>query len=105
MEIKETPLVQKKMDEEFNTLQKIVNQLEWCGYEAIGGPLINNIAFLKLKQMAKKDDLFKEGQLAAIQQCRDAIGSLDVFGLDRDDVWIEQKEAFAAISKVGEGMK
>lgn len=38
--------------DKFDTLQKIVDQLEWCKYEAIGGPLELNIAFLKLKQLA-----------------------------------------------------
>ena len=36
----------------FDTLQKIVAQLEWCGYECEAGSLNNNVAFLALKRMA-----------------------------------------------------
>jgi hypothetical protein len=36
----------------FNTLQKIVQQLQACQYECIGGPLQNNTAFISLKRMA-----------------------------------------------------
>lgn len=38
---------------EYKTLKEIVEQLEWCGYECQGGPLVNNIAFIALKEMAK----------------------------------------------------
>ena len=39
--------------DKYDSLQKIVNQLEGCHYECEGGFLINNIAFLKLKQLAE----------------------------------------------------
>ena len=39
--------------DKYDTLQKIVDQLEKCEYECEGGVLKMNIAFLKLKQMAK----------------------------------------------------
>lgn len=35
------------------SLKEIVEQLKSCGYECQGGPLENNIAFIKLKEMAK----------------------------------------------------
>ena len=38
--------------EEFDTLDKIVNQLESCNYECEAGPLKNNIAFISLKKMS-----------------------------------------------------
>jgi len=38
--------------EKYDTLQKIVDQLEICEYEGQGGFLKNNIAFMRLKQMA-----------------------------------------------------
>jgi len=38
--------------EKYDTLQKIVEQLEFCNYEAEGGFLKNNVAFLSLKRMA-----------------------------------------------------
>lgn len=38
-----------------DTLAKIVEQLEWCGYECEGGNLVNNVAFIALKQMAEKE--------------------------------------------------
>ncbi len=37
----------------YDTLQKIVDQLEMSDYECEGGFLKKNVAFLKLKQMAK----------------------------------------------------
>ena len=40
--------------DKYDTLQKIVNQLEFCNYENQVGRLIKNIAFLKLKQLAKE---------------------------------------------------
>ena len=48
----EGPTTEKKITE-FNTLQKIVSQLEWCGYECEAGSLNNNVAFLALKRMAE----------------------------------------------------
>ncbi len=38
----------------YDTLQKIVDQLARCDYEAIGGPLKNNVAFIALTRMAAK---------------------------------------------------
>jgi hypothetical protein len=38
--------------DKYDTLQKIVDQLESCNYENEGGCLKMNFAFLKLKQMA-----------------------------------------------------
>mgnify|MGYP003472905319 CR=1 FL=1 len=40
--------------DKYDTLQKIVDQLEFCNYEAEGGILKNNVAFLSLKRMASK---------------------------------------------------
>lgn len=40
--------------DKYDSLQKIVDQLESCNYEAEVGFLVNNIAFMKLKQLAKK---------------------------------------------------
>ena len=36
----------------FNTLQKIVDQLEWCNYECEAGTLKTNSAFIALKYIA-----------------------------------------------------
>lgn len=33
-------------------LLKIIEQLEWCGYECQGGPLEMNTAFIRLKEIA-----------------------------------------------------
>lgn len=38
--------------DKYDTLQKIVEQLEFCNYEAESGFLKNNVAFLSLKRMA-----------------------------------------------------
>lgn len=40
--------------EKYDTLQKIIDQLEFCNYETEGGFLKNNVAFLSLKRMAQK---------------------------------------------------
>ena len=40
--------------DKYDTLQKIVEQLEKCNYETEGGFLKNNVAFLSLKRMANK---------------------------------------------------
>ena len=40
--------------DKYDTLQKIVDQLESCNYENESGMLNNNIAFLMLKQIAVK---------------------------------------------------
>ena len=39
--------------DKFDTIKKIVEQLEVCNYECEGGYLKNNIAFLALKRMVK----------------------------------------------------
>lgn len=36
-----------------SALSKIIKQLEPCDYECIGGPLVNNVAFMALKKMSK----------------------------------------------------
>lgn len=38
--------------DKYDTLQKIIEQLEGCNYECEGGFLKNNVAFLALKKMA-----------------------------------------------------
>ncbi len=38
--------------DKYDTLQKIVEQLEFCNYKSEGGFLENNLAFLSLKRMA-----------------------------------------------------
>lgn len=45
----------EKSIKSFNSLSKIVEQLEKCGYECIGGPLKNNTAFIALKRLAEKE--------------------------------------------------
>lgn len=40
--------------DKYDTLSKIVEQLESCNYETVGGFLKNNVAFLALKRMALK---------------------------------------------------
>lgn len=37
---------------EFKTLKEIVEQLKNCGYECEAGPLVNNVAFQKLSELA-----------------------------------------------------
>lgn len=37
---------------EFKTLKEIVEQLKDCGYECEAGPLVNNVAFQKLAELA-----------------------------------------------------
>ena len=39
--------------DKFDTIKKIVDQLEFCNYECEGGYLKNNTAFLALKRMIK----------------------------------------------------
>jgi hypothetical protein len=52
---KVVPKTQAEIEmDKYDTLQKIVNQLEMSDYECEGGYLRNNIAFLSLKRMAKK---------------------------------------------------
>ena len=53
------PIVKPKTQTEiemdkYDTLQKIVDQLEMSDYECEGGVLKNNVAFMKLKLMALK---------------------------------------------------
>lgn len=56
---KPAPACAGKTEEEmiasYDTLQKIVDQLEWCQYENQAGYLKNNIAFIALQRMAKKE--------------------------------------------------
>ena len=40
--------------DKYDTLEKIVEQLEFCNYETKEGYLKNNVAFLSLKRMANK---------------------------------------------------
>jgi hypothetical protein len=44
--------IEIEMDK-YDTIKKIVEQLEFCYYEAKGGFLNDNVAFLSLKRMAK----------------------------------------------------
>ncbi len=44
--------IEIEMDK-YDTLQKVVDQLESCNYESKGSVMINNVAFLSLKRMAK----------------------------------------------------
>jgi len=39
--------------DKYDSIKKIVTQLESCNYESEGGYLVNNIAFLALKRMIK----------------------------------------------------
>lgn len=39
--------------DKYDTIQKIVDQLESCNYECEGGYLKNNVAFLSLKRMVR----------------------------------------------------
>jgi len=41
-------------------LKAIVEQLEFCGYECEGGILINNVAFIALKEIAEEVEELKE---------------------------------------------
>jgi len=44
----------KKAIESYDSIKKIVEQLESCNYECEGGYLKNNVAFLALKEMVGK---------------------------------------------------
>jgi hypothetical protein len=35
-------------------LKAIVEQLKFCDYECIGGPMINNVAFIALEELAEE---------------------------------------------------
>ncbi|MGN9867325.1 hypothetical protein [Bacillus swezeyi] len=39
--------------DDFKTLKEIVEQLKDCGYECEAGPLVNNVAFQKLAELAE----------------------------------------------------
>ncbi|MCY9008380.1 hypothetical protein MOE50_05105 [Bacillus inaquosorum] len=41
--------------DEFKTLKEIVEQLKDCGYECEAGPLLDNVAFQKLMDLAGVD--------------------------------------------------
>lgn len=45
----------EKSIDSYDTLSKIVSQLEKCNYESIGGSLVMNTAFIALKRMAEKE--------------------------------------------------
>ena len=48
------PKTQEEIEmDKYDTIKKIVDQLESCNYECDGGYLKNNIAFLALKRMIK----------------------------------------------------
>ena len=48
------PKTQSEIEmDKYDTIQKIVDQLEFCNYECEGGFLKMNVAFLALKRMAK----------------------------------------------------
>jgi hypothetical protein len=48
------PKTQEEIEmDKYDTLQKIVDQLEMSDYECKGGYLRNNVAFLSLKRMAR----------------------------------------------------
>jgi hypothetical protein len=50
------PKTQSEIEmDKFDTLQKIVDQLESCDYENQAGILKMNVAFLSLKRMASKE--------------------------------------------------
>ncbi len=46
----------EKAIESYDTLDKIVEQLESSGYESEGGPLANDVAFVALKRLAEKGE-------------------------------------------------
>ena len=41
----------------YNTLQECIEQLEMYNYECEGGYLVNNIAFVRLKELAQVNNL------------------------------------------------
>jgi len=46
----------KMINEYKNNPKKAIEQLEFCGYETEGGILINNVAFIALKELIMEDD-------------------------------------------------
>ena len=61
-EIGESPSVQSKIDRDFDTLAKIVEQLAFVGYhDDIGHELKNNVAFIALKQFAEQPEHLSDG--------------------------------------------
>jgi hypothetical protein len=39
------------------TLQEIVDQLKGCGFTCEAGPLENNVAFIALEELARKEEI------------------------------------------------
>jgi hypothetical protein len=52
----------------FDTLSKIVKQLEDCDYQCKGGPLKNNVAFISLQRMAQQQESAAEELDEVIQR-------------------------------------
>ena len=56
-EINNIESTSRKMINEFkNNPTKAIEQLKFCEYECQGGPLINNVAFIALKELIMEDD-------------------------------------------------
>lgn len=50
-------LTSRKMINEYKNNPKLaIEQLEFCGYETEGGILVNNVAFITLKELIMEDD-------------------------------------------------
>jgi hypothetical protein len=48
-------IARKQVDEyKSKGLKVIVEQLKSCDYECIGGPMINNVAFIALEELAQQ---------------------------------------------------
>lgn len=45
-----------KIDEYKSNPKMAIEQLEFCGYETEGGVLVNNVAFIALKELIMEDD-------------------------------------------------
>jgi len=45
-----------KIDEFKNNPAKAIEQLEFCGYECQGGIMINNVAFIALKELILEEE-------------------------------------------------
>jgi len=47
----------RKMINEFkNNPAKAIEQLEFCGYECQGGVMVNNVAFIALKELILEEE-------------------------------------------------
>lgn len=70
MELKDNQGFGKNNQAVQDELLKIIEQLEWCGYECQGGPLEMNTAFVRLKEIAHEDVFPAKLDRSKLKACR-----------------------------------